>query len=239
MPLQAQADLQPAQRYGLIGAVLAVHALGLWGLLQVGAVRDAVQDAAPLVVDFISVAAPPRPVPPAPAPAPLRPQPVTQAAPAPQFIAAPPAAFATLSPAPFVVPPAVDPVPVPVPTPATPTTTAAAAPAPPAAPVPSAPAPAPPQPRMLPAGNVTYLVPPPIELPLASRRLGEQGVVLLRVLVDIDGLPRQVSVQRSSGFVRLDEQALSAMKRARFKPQTDNGAPIEWIVVAPLQYEIE
>jgi hypothetical protein len=29
------------------------------------------------------------------------------------------------------------------------------------------------------------------------------------------------------------------MKRARFKPQTDQGVPIEWIVVAPLQYEIE
>jgi protein TonB len=50
-------------------------------------------------------------------------------------------------------------------------------------------------------------VPPPIEVPLASRRLGEQGLVQLRVLVGVDGLPRQVSVQRSSGFARLDEQA--------------------------------
>ena len=57
--------------------------------------------------------------------------------------------------------------------------------------------------------------------------------------VGVDGLPQQVSVQRSSGFARLDDQAMSAMKRARFKPQTDQGVPIEWIVIAPLQYEIE
>ena len=101
------------------------------------------------------------------------------------------------------------------------------------------PPPAPAQPRLLPASNIAYLVPPPIEVPLASRRLGEQGLVQLRVLVGVDGLPRQVSVQRSSGFTRLDEQAVSAMRRARFKPQTDQGVPIEWIVVAPPQYEIE
>lgn len=104
------------------------------------------------------------------------------------------------------------------------------------APAPLPPPPSPPRP--LPASSIAYLVPPPIELPLASRRLGEQGTVWLRVLVGADGLPRQVSVQRSSGFPRLDEQALSAMRRARFRPQLDNGAPVEWTVIAPLQYEI-
>jgi protein TonB len=92
---------------------------------------------------------------------------------------------------------------------------------------------------VLPASNIAYLVPPPIEVPLASRRLREEGIVRLRVLVGVDGLPRQVTVQRSSGFARLDEQAVSAMRRARFKPQTDQGVPIAWIVIAPLQYEIQ
>ncbi|MCC7100260.1 MAG: energy transducer TonB, partial [Rubrivivax sp.] len=96
-----------------------------------------------------------------------------------------------------------------------------------------------PPPRVVPASNIAYLVPPPIEVPLASRRMGEEGIVMLRVLVGTDGLPKSVSVQRSSGHARLDEQAVWAMKRARFRPQTDAGVPIEWIVIAPLQYAIE
>ena len=148
-------------------------------------------------------------------------------------IAAAAAAAPSQTPQPLVVPPQPE---------AQPVVTVAPAPAEPPTPVPPAPAPsppAPPQPRLLPASNIAYLVPPPIEVPLASRRLGEQGLVMLRVRVGVDGLPRQVSLQRSSGYARLDEQAMSAMKQARFEPQTDNGAPIEWIVVAPLQYEIE
>lgn len=231
LPRAGGSDLRPAERNGLVGAVIAAHLLGLWGLMQVAAVQDVVRQVAPRVLDFVSVAPPPRPTPPPPppAPAPLPPQPVPRApvpTPPPLISTAP-----TATPAPFVAPQPVEPPP--------PAPVAVAAPAPVAPPAPPAPPPAPPQPKLLPASNIAYLVPPPIELPLASRRLGEQGLVQLRVLVGVDGLPRQVSVQRSSGFARLDEQAVSAMKRARFKPQTDQGVPIEWIVIAPLQYEIE
>lgn len=133
------------------------------------------------------------------------------------------------------------PAPLPVPAPV-----AAAAPepaprtlAPPAAvPAPPPPPPPPTAPRELPASSIAYLVPPPVELPLASRRLGEQGTVWLRVRVGADGLPRQVTLHKSSGHARLDEQALGAMRQARFKPQVENGVPVEWIVIAPLQYEI-
>ena len=110
--------------------------------------------------------------------------------------------------------------------------------APPAPPAP-VPPPAPPAPKLLPATAVRYVVPPAIEVPMASRRLGESGTVLLRVVVDSAGLPRQVTLHKSSGHARLDEQAMGAMRQARFKPQTENGLPIEWIVIAPLQYEIE
>ena len=82
-------------------------------------------------------------------------------------------------------------------------------------------------------------MPPAIAVPMASRRLGEAGTVLLRVWVDAQGLPRQVSVHRSSGFARLDEQAIAAMREARFQPVTDGGSAIDWVVIAPLQYEID
>jgi protein TonB len=92
---------------------------------------------------------------------------------------------------------------------------------------------------VLAASAIRYRVPPAIAVPMASRRLGEAGTVLLRVWVDAQGLPRQVSVHRSSGFARLDEQAIAAMREARFQPVTDGGSAIDWVVIAPLQYEID
>ena len=104
---------------------------------------------------------------------------------------------------------------------------------------PAPPAPPPPARRTLPATAVQYLVLPPVEVPRLSRRAGESGTVWLRVVVDTRGLPLQVSVQRSSGFARLDEQALAAMRQARFKPHTENGQPVELEVLAPIEYALE
>ena len=69
--------------------------------------------------------------------------------------------------------------------------------------------------------------------------MGEAGTVQVRVVVDVQGLPRQVSLHRSSGFARLDEQALVAMRAARFQPCTDGGRPIECQAIAPLAYELD
>jgi protein TonB len=54
--------------------------------------------------------------------------------------------------------------------------------------------------------------------PPASRRLDEKGVVGLRVLVDERGRPREVQVAKSSGFDRLDEAAVTAVRRWQFSP---------------------
>lgn len=94
----------------------------------------------------------------------------------------------------------------------------------------------PPARRQLPASAVQYRVLPPAELPSASRRAGESGTVWLRVLVDATGVPAQVSVQLTSGFRRLDEQALWAMRQARFRPHTEGGRAIEVEVIAPIEY---
>lgn len=236
-PARRSPDLRPGERSALVAGVGLAHVAVLWGLLQVSAVQNAVRQVAPLVVDFISIERP-RPEPPPPPPPQPRPRPVQQLAPPPVLAAPPEPTPAT--PPPFVVPP-LPPEPLPV-VQAPVTVDAAPAPvlpsAPPAPPAPAAP-PAPPAPRVIPASQVAYLVPPPIEVPLASRRMGEAGTVQLRVLVGTDGLPKAVTVQRSSGHARLDDQAVWAMKRARFKPQTEQGVPIEWVVIAPLQYEIE
>jgi periplasmic protein TonB len=234
------ADLARGERACLVGGVLATHVLALWALMQLDVVRDAVRQVTPLMVEFVSLAPPPPVPPPVQAPPPVaRPAPRVRPTPAPPGAVARPApetavpAIVSASPAPSWTAPAPS-----LPPPAPEQPVVATAPQPPTPPAPAPPAP-PPPPRILSASNIAYLVPPPIEMPLASRRMGEEGTVFLRVRVGVDGLPRQVSVQRSSGHPRLDAQALGAMKLARFKPQTEQGKAIEWIVIAPLQYEIE
>ena len=74
---------------------------------------------------------------------------------------------------------------------------------------------------------------------MASRRLQESGTVWLRVVFDANGRPRQVVLHKSSGFSRLDEQALQAMRQARISPYLDNGVAVDIAVNAPLQYELD
>jgi periplasmic protein TonB len=54
--------------------------------------------------------------------------------------------------------------------------------------------------------------------PPASRRLDEHGAVRLKVLVDERGRPREVQIAKSSGFDRLDQAAVSAVRRWQFSP---------------------
>ena len=223
--------LAPRRRAGPLLAIGLAHAVLVWALLQAQGVRTAIQEARPLMVALLADVAPPTPAEPAlPNPRQDRLPPPTLWTPPPEItvaVAAPPAP-----------PPA--PMPLPVPTPvqavALPTPAPVQAPAPVLLPPqPSRPA----EPKLMSAGAIRYRVQPAIEVPLASRRLGESGTVLLRVVVDAQGQPRQISVHRSSGFARLDEQALVAMRAARFQPVTDAGTAIEWLVIAPLQYDIE
>lgn len=65
------------------------------------------------------------------------------------------------------------------------------------------------------------------DYPPTSRRLGEQGSVVLQVLVGADGKVQDGKVQKSSGFSRLDEAALKHALRAwRFTPGTEDGKPV-------------
>jgi len=63
--------------------------------------------------------------------------------------------------------------------------------------------------------------------PAAARRLGEQGVVVVRVLVGIDGAVERVEVATSSGSPRLDNAALASVRRWWFAPATSGSGPVE------------
>src|SRR4029079_11447036 len=63
--------------------------------------------------------------------------------------------------------------------------------------------------------------------PPASRRAGEQGTVRLKVLVDTNGRASNVQVTQSSGFTRLDEAAMDAVRKWRFVAATDGTNKIQ------------
>lgn len=78
---------------------------------------------------------------------------------------------------------------------------------------------------------------PPVYPPL-SRRLGEQGVVTLRVLIDEEGRPVEVTVSSSSGYPRLDEAALRAVRAARFLPLIVGHRPRPAFALVPVRFEL-
>ncbi len=59
--------------------------------------------------------------------------------------------------------------------------------------------------------------------PMASRRMREEGRVLVLVEINTQGLVDRATIDTSSGFPRLDESALTAARKAKFKPYTRNG----------------
>lgn len=69
--------------------------------------------------------------------------------------------------------------------------------------------------------------PPSPEYPPQSKRLGEEGVTLLRLYVLEDGRIGEAQIAKSSGFPRLDEAAVKNAKRTwKLQPGTENGKPV-------------
>ena len=110
-----------------------------------------------------------------------------------------------------------------------PTTVGAAAPAP---------APASPVPVVGARFDADYLRNPAPVYPSTSRRLGEEGRVVLRVKVSANGLPMSVEIKQPSGFRRLDEAARAAVERWRFVPARRGDQAVESSVLVPLQFTL-
>ena len=209
----------PRPRHRVLGALAVAHGLVIWLLVQQPGVHDANASPAEVTVRLLGERnAPPQPALPREMPLPPPPIPTVARIDPPTIELAPPSAVAQPAPP----QPSAAPVSLPLPD--------AAASAPPA-PLPA------PIPRTVAISQVQYLVPPAPAYPLASRRLRETGTVHLRVLVDAQGRPQQVIVQRESGHPRLDESARAAVDAARFKPYTENGRPQPFWVVVPIAFE--
>ena len=74
--------------------------------------------------------------------------------------------------------------------------------------------------------------------PSASRRAGEQGTVVLKILIGEDGRARDVQVAQSSGFSRLDDAAVDAVRKWRFTPSVQSGAVQGGWVTLPVTFRL-
>jgi protein TonB len=87
--------------------------------------------------------------------------------------------------------------------------------------------------------QLVYASAPPPAYPKEEERRRIQGTVMLRVLVDVDGKPIEVSVQSSSGNRRLDEVARKqVLQRWTFKPATRGGVPVQAIGLIPIAFTV-
>lgn len=111
-------------------------------------------------------------------------------------------------------------------------------------PVPVAEAPTKPQ---MPAGPVTLsselsvscpsLTAP--TYPAISRRMGEEGKLVLRVELDEAGRIDDARVIDSSGYDRLDKAALEAVRSWRCRPSMRDGQPVRAIALQPFNFVLQ
>jgi protein TonB len=99
---------------------------------------------------------------------------------------------------------------------------------------PPAVAPAPTAPRVI--SDVAYVEAPQPRYPPESRRSGEEGLVVLRVLINELGRAARVEIERSSGHSRLDEAARLAVQRALFRPYVENGVARMALATIPIEF---
>lgn len=90
-----------------------------------------------------------------------------------------------------------------------------------------------------PAFNAAYLRNPPPRYPPAARRNGDEGQVMLKVLVNIEGAPVRVELDQSSGSSLLDGAALEAVRGWRFVPARRGVQNVEGWVRVPLVFRLE
>ena len=215
--------------------VVVFHGFALWAL-QSDRLRRAVLLVVP--VEAISeVIVPPVPVPARPPVATA--QPTRSAIPVARPVAAspPPAPQMTVpvnpepaSNAPSAIPVAATPLPA-ITQPVSPGPLAARAEPRPAAPAPS---------RLeLPSSDADYLQNPKPDYPPMSKRLGEQGTVLVRVLIGVDGLAQQGEIQQSSHFDRLDRAALATALKWRYVAGKRAGKPEAMWFTVPIAFVLQ
>lgn len=88
--------------------------------------------------------------------------------------------------------------------------------------------------------HLEYAAAPPPTYPREALLDNLTGVVMLQVLVDVDGRPLEVTVQRSSGHRVLDAAARrQVLSKWRFRPAMRNGVAVQAIGIVPVEFKLD
>ncbi len=208
----------------IVVAVLSLHVGVLWAL-QAGLLRRVVEVFVPAQV-LVEMYTPTvdKPEPPRPVPTPVKTKLTPAAPPVPLAVATPTPQPSELTLAPVA--------------PAPPANTGEKTPSNTTATASTAVAPAPPK-LELPSSDADYLNNPKPPYPPLSKRMGEQGKVVIRTLIGADGVAQEATIQQSSGFDRLDQAALATARKWRYVPGKRAGvAEAMWFNV-PFSFVLE
>nr|WP_295782337.1 energy transducer TonB [Rhodoferax sp.] len=203
----------------IVVTVVLLHAGGLWAL-QAGLMRRVVEVFVPaqVIVEMQDPVETPRP----PTPTPVKAQVTPTQQPVPLAAAKPAPEPSPIAPAPVVE------------AASTPVVAEKAVVVAPTAVV------APPAPKVeLPSSDADYLNNPKPPYPPISKRMGEQGDVVIRTLIAADGTAKEASIFKSSGFDRLDQTALATALKWHYVPGKRAGvAEAMWFNV-PFSFVLE
>lgn len=237
LPVRRGGRRSRVERYGILILVAVAHIAGAVGFARF----QPAPSEPPQKPITVSLIAPPAVVPtPAPPPEPP-PQPEVRHEPPPKPVVKP------RPPKPVVKAPPPKPKPAPAPAPVAESPVALTSealepePAPPVAVAPPAPMPAAARAPEVTAArfDAAYLNNPPPPYPPLSRRMREEGKVMLRVFVTADGAAGKIELADSSGSRRLDAAAEKAVARWRFVPAKHDGRSVDAWVVVPIVFKLE
>ena len=87
--------------------------------------------------------------------------------------------------------------------------------------------------------DANYLRNPAPPYPALSKRMGEEGKVVLRVSVNSQGTADSVEIKSSSGSPRLDESAQKTVRNWKFVPAKRGDTPVQSWVLVPIIFKLE
>ncbi len=90
-----------------------------------------------------------------------------------------------------------------------------------------------------PSFSAAYLRNPPPDYPRLAKHRGEEGTVMLKVLVTAEGAPVRIEVESSSGSRLLDAAAAEAVRGWRFQPARRGNQNIEDWARVPLRFRLD
>jgi protein TonB len=76
------------------------------------------------------------------------------------------------------------------------------------------------------------------DYPSLSRRRGETGTAYVKFVVGLSGKLESIELKKSSGFSRLDDAALAAVRASACKPYLENGQPVRAAYAQPFDFNL-